>query len=93
MPSQFLDDFCFVYEEVKTSDELKNEFVEAAKTDKITEFLKAHDCDVTDDDLREFIMGKTANNKTTKLDDEELDLVAEGTLNSQLCTIICGRWS
>ena len=32
------------YEEVKVSDELKKEFAEAVRADKITDFLKAHDC-------------------------------------------------
>ena len=67
------------YEEVKVSDELKKEFAQAVRADKITDFLKAHDCDATADDLREFLAGKTAQNKKLKLDDDELDLAAGGT--------------
>ncbi|MBQ7592918.1 MAG: Nif11-like leader peptide family RiPP precursor [Synergistaceae bacterium] len=80
------------YEEVKTSDDLKKLLAEAAKSGKITEFLKAHDCDATADELKEFVAGKVAQDKPIELSDEELEKVAGGDgedLNSLHCTDRC----
>ncbi|MBQ7592920.1 MAG: Nif11-like leader peptide family RiPP precursor [Synergistaceae bacterium] len=79
------------YEEVKTSDDLKKSLAEAAKSGKITEFLKAHDCDATADELKEFVAGKTAQDKPVELNDEELENVAGGGTDecSDYCTNYC----
>ncbi|MBQ7592917.1 MAG: Nif11-like leader peptide family RiPP precursor [Synergistaceae bacterium] len=87
------------YEEVKTSDELKKALAEAAKSGKITEFLKAHDCDATADELKEFVAGKVAQDKPVELSDEELENVAGGTGTgnsvgcSGMCSTLCSDWA
>ena len=80
------------YDEVKTSDELKKALAEAAKSGKITEFLKAHDCDATADELKEFVAGKVAQDKPMELDEEALENVAGGTapMPSLGCSAGCG---
>ena len=78
------------YEEVKTSDELKKALAEAARSGKITEFLKAHDCDATADELKEFVAEKTAKDKPIELDEEALENVAGGTgIPSVECSAFC----
>ena len=82
-----------MYEEVKASDGLKKSLAEAVKAGKVTEFLKAHDCDATVEELKEFVAEKVAKDKPIKLDDEELDMVAGGDGDpfeySNLCTQGC----
>ena len=58
-----------LYKEVIASDELKQEFMEAAKDKEngqknVEEFLKKHECDATFDELKTFLVDKS---------DEELD--------------------
>ena len=67
------------YEEVKASDDLKKSLAEAVKSGKVTEFLKAHDCDATADELKEFVAGKAAQDQPVELSEEELEMVAGGT--------------
>ena len=67
-----------LYEEIKASDELKKAFAEAVKAGKVTEFLKAHDCDATVDELKEFVAEKAAQDSKLELSDEELEKVAGG---------------
>ena len=68
-----------LYDEIIKSNELKKAFAEAAKADKITDFLKAHDCNAAYDELKEFLAGKLAGDKPLELSDDELDLAAGGT--------------
>ena len=67
-----------VYEEIKESDDLKRALAEAVKAGKVTEFLKAHGCDATEDELKEFVAEKAAQDKPIELSDEELEKVAGG---------------
>ena len=83
-----------VYEEVKASDDLKKALAEAVKAGKVTEFLKAHDCDATVDELKEFVAEKAAKDKPVELGEDELEKVAGGTGStyyapSALCSM-CG---
>lgn len=65
-----------LYSEVLKSEELKKEFVEAAKEKKIEEFLKANGCDASAEDLAVFL--KEQQTKAGELSDNELDNVAGG---------------
>ena len=58
----------------------------------MTEFLKAHGCDATADELKEFVAEKAAQDRKLKLSDEELDTAAGGTNISMNCipdTALC----
>lgn len=63
-----------LYSEIIASDELKAAFAEAAKDGKAAEFLKAHGCEATAEELAAFL--KTRSNG--EISDEELDSVAGG---------------
>ena len=63
-----------LYSEVIANDELKTEFMEAAKDGRPMEFLKAHDCEATAEELAAFMKECT----TGELSDEELDDAAGG---------------
>ena len=63
-----------LYQEIIKNDELKKAFLEAAKANKVTDFLKAQGCDATEKDI--VAMLKEQSNK--ELTDEELDAVAGG---------------
>ena len=82
------------YEELKASDDLKKSLAEAVMAGKITEFLKAHDCDATADELKEFVAGKAAQDKPMReLSDDELEMVAGGgSFDSALCSTLCSEW-
>ena len=88
-----------LYEEVKASDDLKRALAEAVKSDNVTDFLKAHGCDSTADELKEFVAEKVNRNRPLReLSEDELENVAGGTgmvttdcsgYCSDNCTKIC----
>ena len=68
-----------LYKEVMASEELKEEFMTAAKDEKngrknVEEFLKKHGCDASFDELKSFFEGKSDE----ELDEAELESVAGG---------------
>ena len=63
-----------LYNEIIGSEELKAAFAEAAKGGKVAEFLKAHGCEATPEELTAFLKSQ----KSGELPDEELDNVAGG---------------
>ena len=65
-----------LYEEIRTSDELKAAFAEAAKAGKAVEFVREHGCDATEDELKAFL-----EERAGALSDEELDNAAGGGCN------------
>ncbi len=67
-----------MYEEIKKSDDLKKALAEAVKAEKVTDFLKAHDCDATFDELKEFVAEKAAQDSKLELSEDELEKVAGG---------------
>ena len=67
-----------MYEEIKKSDDLKKALAEAVKGRKVTDFMKAHDCDATFDELKEFVAEKTAQDRPIELSEDELEKVAGG---------------
>lgn len=86
-----------LYEEVKASDDLKRALAEAVKADNVTEFLKAHECDSTADELKEFVAEKVNRNRPLReLSEDELANVAGGTKwesveCSKFCSEGCGK--
>ena len=86
-----------VYEEIKKSDDLKKALAEAVKAGKVTEFLKAHDCDATVEELKEFVAEKAAKDRPIELSEDELEKVAGGITEiataycvpSSPCSIVC----
>ena len=68
-----------LYNEVIQSDELKKEFLEAGKNGKAEEFIKAHGCDATMDEIKAFFKKQTKADKEISVD--ELENVAGGTCN------------
>ena len=65
-----------LYNEILASDDLKQAFIEATKLGKVQEFLKAHGCDVTAEDLKSFLAQQTG-----ELSDDELDNAAGGGIS------------
>ena len=68
-----------LYNEVIQSDELKKEFLEAGKNGKAEEFIKAHGCDATMDEIKVFLEEQAKADK--ELSVEELENVAGGGCN------------
>lgn len=83
-----------LYSEIIASDELKKAFVEAMKASKLGDFLKAHGCEATEEEIQEFIEAKAAEDAPIELSDEELMRVAGGTIvASDACSMFgdtCG---
>ena len=68
-----------LYSEIVASDELKKAFVEAMKANKLEDFLKAHGCEATREEIQEFIDAKAAEDTPIELSDDELKYVAGGS--------------
>ena len=69
-----------LYKEVMASEELKKEFVEAAKTkDSLTAWLKKHDCGATLEELGAFLKEK----REGEMQDDEVEAVAGGKSSEQ----------
>ena len=65
-----------MYNEIMASQELKAQFIEAAKTGKQEEFLKAHGCEATAEEVKAFLEAK--QNEDAPLSLGELKNVAGG---------------
>ena len=75
-----------LYSEIMTSDELKKGFVEAMKAGKLEDFLKAHGCEATEEEVKEFVETKAASDAPIELSDDELKHVAAGSgIHSETC--------
>ena len=72
-----------LYTEVMASEELKKAFAQAAKDNKVADFLKAQGCDATEDEFKAFLVEKAKDDKA--LSDDELENVAGGWSTSFLC--------
>ena len=68
-----------LYGEIIASDELKKAFAKAMKANKLKDFLKAHDCEATREEIQEFIDAKAAEDTPIELSDDELKYVAGGS--------------
>ena len=49
-----------LHNEILASDELKKAFVEAMKAGKLEDFMKAHGCEATAEEIKEYIEAKAA---------------------------------
>ena len=75
-----LEDF---YNEVTQLDELKKEFLEAAKQkDTVEAFLKKNGCEATSEELAAFLNEKMASNEK-EVTDAELQSIAGGTQSKE----------
>ncbi len=75
-----------LYGEIIASDELKKAFVEAMKAGKLEDFLKAQDCEATEEEIKEYVETKAAEDAPIELSDDELKRVAGGsTIHSETC--------
>ena len=68
-----------LYSEIMASDELKKDFVEAMKAEKLGDFLKAHDCEATEAEIREFVETKAAEDIPIELSEDEIKHVVGGS--------------
>ena len=75
-----------LYSETVTSDELKKAFVEAMKAGKLGDFLKAHGCEATEEEIQEFIETKAAEETPIELSEDEVKHVVGGSgIHSETC--------
>ena len=65
-----------LYSEIMASKELKEQFIEAAKAGKQEEFLKAHGCEATMEEVQAFLEAK--QNEDAPLSFDELENAAGG---------------
>ena len=70
-----------LYKEVQDNEELKKEFISAYKEGKTEEFMKAHDCEVTADDVMTFLN----STKEETASEDDLAKVAGGGCSSNGC--------
>ena len=75
-----------LYTEIIQSDELKKAFVDAVKADRVLDFLKEQGCDVTPEEVREFLEEKAAENDPLELSAERLREVAGGDGDNTVLT-------
>ena len=68
-----------LYSEVIASDKLKKAFVKAMKANKLEDFLKAHGCEATVEEVQEFVDSKAAEDVPIELSDDQLKYVAGGS--------------
>ena len=68
-----------LYSEIMASEELKDQFIEAAKAGKQEEFLKAHGCGATLEEVKAFLEAKQSEDAPLSVD--ELESAAGGACN------------
>lgn len=80
-----------LYKEIIASDELKSAFVEAAKAQKLGDFLKAQGCEATEAEVVDFL--KSLRKGEGELADDELSAVAGGCNSTEaiysMTVVIC----
>ena len=69
-----------LYTEIMASKELKAQFIEAAKAGKQEEFLKAHGCEATLEEVQAFLEAKQSEDAPLSFD--ELENAAGGECNN-----------
>ena len=79
-----------MYQEVMADEALKEEFTAAFRDGRVSEFLKAHDCDATEAEVNDYVYGM----KEEELSLDDLDNVAGGgcgfaNSNEKTCTCNC----
>ena len=78
-----------LYCEIMGSQELKEQFIEAAKAGKQEEFLKAHGCEATLEEVKAFLEAKAQEDAPLSVD--EMENAAGGVCNQK--THDEGLWS
>ena len=68
-----------MYNEIMANKELKEQFIEAVKAGKQEEFLKAHGCEATLEEVKAFLEAKQKEDAPLSVD--ELENAAGGTCN------------
>ena len=75
-----------LYSGIIASDEQKKAFTEAMKAGKLEDFLKAHDCEATAEEVKEYIETKASEDAPMELSDNELKHVAAASgIHSDTC--------
>lgn len=75
-----------LYEQIKDDDAEKNAFVEAMKEGKAAEFLRERGCDVTAQELEEFLAGTAKQAEPVELSDDNLkEVIGGSTIHSETC--------
>lgn len=77
------------YDLVVGDDDQKRAFVEAMETGKAVDFLHERGCDVTAEELKEFLASKKTGSESIELSDDELKEIAGGSAYSDTCA--CGH--
>lgn len=78
-----------LYSEVLKSEELKKAFSEAVQNKTVEDFLKAHGCEASMEDVAAFLKEQQA--KSGELADNELDNVAGGCDGTEaVCSVFSG---
>ena len=77
-----------LYNEVVASEELKAQFIEAANIGKQEEFLKAHGCEATLEEVKAFLDAK--QNEDAPLSLDELENAAGGKCDVDLIVSLAG---
>ena len=78
-----------LYSEIMASQELKAQFIEAAKAGKQEEFLKAHGCEATLEEVKAFLEAKAKEDAPLSFD--ELENAAGGncaTTNETILSVV-----
>ena len=75
-----------LYEQIKKDDVEKSAFVEAMKDGKAADFLHERGCDVSAEELEEFLAGASKQAESLELSDDALkEVVGGGTIHSETC--------
>ena len=69
-----------LYGEIVASDGLEEDIRRGEKEDKLQDFLKAHGCEATEEEVKEYIETKAAEDTPIELSEDELKNVAGGTM-------------
>lgn len=69
-----------LYDQIKNDDAQKTAFVEAMKAGKAVDFLREQGCDVTAEELQEFLGYEANQLESLELSDSELKDIAGGTV-------------
>lgn len=67
-----------LYGEIIADDEQKRAFVEAMEAGNVEDFLRRRDCSATEDEVREFLEAKAAEDDPVQLTDDQLEEISGG---------------
>lgn len=68
-----------LYDETIASDKLKKAFVAAMKANKLEGFLRTNGCEATEEEVKEFLEAKAAEDTPIELSDDQLKDIAAGS--------------